>query len=82
MDWLTSVIGTKEVMWVFIVIQFFAVEFKALFNKEKGDTWSEVLRYVFGFSKRQKDQGWSMRARRGSFWAIAAWFTGHIAFGW
>ena len=77
-DWL----GTDEIGWVLIVLQFFAVEFKALFNREDGDTWSEVLRFVFGFSKRQTAQGWGMRARRGSFWALAVWFTGHIAFGW
>jgi len=82
MDWILEQMGTQEIGWVLIVAQFFAVEFKALFNKTKGDTWSEVVRFIFGFSKRQQAQGWGMRARRGSFWALAAWFTGHIAFGW
>ena len=79
---MADLIGTDSILWIAFAAQFFAIEFKALFNKEKGDTWSEVLRYIFGFSKRQTDQGWSMRARRGSFWAMAIWFTGHIAFGW
>ena len=77
-----DLIGTDEWGWVAIVVAFFAIEFKALFNKERGDTWSEVLRYIFGFSKRSQAQGWGMRARRGSFWLLAIWFTGHIGFGW
>ena len=83
METILNAMGTQEAGWVLIIAQFFAVEFKALFNKEKGDTWSEVLRYVFGFSKRAKgSQGWWMIARRGSFYALATWFTVHIGLGW
>lgn len=65
--------------WVVWITQFFAIEFKALFNKKDGDTWSEVLRYVFGFSKRAGDiQSNGMRARRVSFYILSAAFVAHI----
>lgn len=75
-------IGTDYTGWAILVVWFLSLEFRALFNKERGDTWSEVLRYIFGFSKRQKDTGWRRYVRQGSFWVLAAWFTTHIAFGW
>lgn len=78
---LEDLFGTSTPMWLLLIAQFFAVEFKALFNKKRGDTWSEVVRFVFGFSKRSQAQGWGMRARRGSFYAITAWWFAHIAFG-
>lgn len=69
-------------LWVVWIIQFFAIEFKALFNRKDGDTLSEVIRYIFGFSKRAGDlQSAGMRWRRGGFWAFSAWFIAHIAFG-
>lgn len=76
-----DLIGMDGYGWVIMVLQFLALEGTALFNKKKGDTWSEVVRFVFGFSKRSQAQGWGMRARRGSFYAIMAWFTAHIGFG-
>ncbi len=66
-------------MWVVWVVAFFAIEFPALFNKKRGDTWSEVLRFIFGFSKRAGDtQSWGMRWRRISFYGFSAIFTAHI----
>ena len=38
METILNAMGTQEVGWVLIIAQFFAVEFKALFNKTKGDT--------------------------------------------
>jgi hypothetical protein len=76
-----DLIGTDEVGWLLLAGWFFTLEFQTLFNKKRGDTWSEVLRYVFGFSRRQTDTGWSLYARRGIFFALAGWFTAHIAFG-
>lgn len=69
-------------LWVVWIAQFFAIEFKALFNKQQGDTLSEVIRFVFGFSKRSQTQGWGMRARRGTFYAFCGWFVGHIIDWW
>ncbi|HNP65788.1 MAG TPA: hypothetical protein PKH39_17785 [Woeseiaceae bacterium] len=69
-------------LWVVWIAQFIAIEVPALFNKKDGDTWSEVLRYIFGFSKRAGDiQSHGMRARRVSFYAVSAWFIAHIS-GW
>lgn len=66
-------------MWVVWVLMFFAIEVPALFNKKKGDTLSEVIRYAFGFSKRAGDvQSNGMRMRRLSFYAVSAWFVLHI----
>jgi len=60
-------------------LAFFAIELPALANKKDGDTWSEVLRYVFGFSKRAGDvQSNGMRLRRLSFYALSALFVAHI----
>ena len=75
-------LGTDQIGWVAIIVAFLTLEFKALFNKERGDTWSEVLRYLFGFSTRQQATGWRRRIRQGSFWVLAIWFTGHISMGW
>lgn len=69
-------------LWVVWVLQFFAIEFPALMNAKRGDTLSEVIRYVFGFSTRAGDlQSTGMKWRRGGFWAFSAWFVAHIAFG-
>ena len=66
-------------LWVLWILQFFAIEVPALFNKKKGDTWSEVLRYIFGFSKRAGDvQSNGMRLRRLSFYGLSALFVAHI----
>lgn len=67
-------------LWVVWILQFYAIEFKALFNKKDGDTLSEVLRYIFGFSKRAGDiQSNGMRLRRLSFYGVSAVFVAHIA---
>ncbi len=69
-------------LWVVWVLQFLVIEVRALFNKKPGDTWSEVLRFIFGFSKRAGAlQSNGMRARRGSFYVLSGWFVGHIS-GW
>lgn len=73
----------EGLLWLIWLVQFFAIEFKALFNKKPGDTLSEVIRYVFGFSKRAGDlQSSGMKWRRASFYAFSAWLFGHLAFGW
>lgn len=66
-------------LWVVWILVFFAIELPALANKKDGDTWTEVLRYIFGFSKRAGDvQSNGMRLRRVSFYALSAWFVAHI----
>lgn len=66
-------------LWVVWLLQFVAIEAPALFNKKRGDTLSEVIRYAFGFSKRAGDlQSNGMRARRGAFYAFSFWFLDHI----
>ena len=66
-------------LWVVWLAQFLAIEAKALFNKKPGDTLSEVIRYIFGFSKRSGDlQSTGMKVRRASFYAFSAWFVLHI----
>jgi hypothetical protein len=66
-------------MWIAWILAFFAIEFDALFNKKRGDTWSEVIRYWFGFSKRAGDlQSNGMRLRRLSFYAVSGVFILHI----
>lgn len=73
-DWM----GTDQYGWLVLIVAFLVLEFKALFNKERGDTWSEVVRYIFGFSKRQTSTSiW----RPITFWVLSAWFVAHIAFG-
>ncbi len=68
-------------LWLVWIGLFFTIEASALFNKKKGDTLSEVLRFALGFSKRSQVQGTAMKWRRGSFYAFCAWFVAHIAFG-
>ena len=68
-------------LWVVMLGLFFAIEVPAIFNKKKGDTLSEVIRFALGFSKRSQVQGTAMKWRRGSFYAACAWFIAHIAFG-
>lgn len=81
MDWLVNAIGTDWIIWPILLLQFLVVEFKAIFNKQSGDTLSEVTRYIFGFSKRSAGQNWWMRGRRISFWLLLGWFGAHIGFG-
>lgn len=66
-------------LWVAWIVAFFAIEVPALFNKKKGDTLSEVVRYIFGFSKRAGDlQSNGMRIRRGSFYVLSAALIWHF----
>lgn len=71
-----------EPAWAVWIAQFFAIEFKALFNKKDGDTLTEVVRFIFGFSKRSQTQPWGMRGRRASFWLFTAWLIPHFATDW
>lgn len=67
-------------LWVVWALQFLAIELPALFNKKDGDTLTEVVRYIFGFSKRAGDvQSNGMRLRRVSFYALTAVFVAHIS---
>lgn len=69
-------------LWVVWILQFVAIELPALFSAKRGDTLSEVLRYIFGFTTRVGDiQSRGMKARRASFYVSSAWFIGHIS-GW
>lgn len=68
-------------MWIVWGLSFFAIEMPAVFNKQKGDTLSEVIRFIFGFSKRSQVQGTAMKWRRGSFYALSLWFFAHITYG-
>lgn len=75
----------KHPEWLVWILQFVVIELPALYNAKRGDTWSEVLRYVFGFSQRAANgdikqmQSTGMKLRRGSFYALSAWFVYHIA---
>jgi len=65
-------------LWGIWLLQFFAIEMPAIFNKKDGDTLSEVVRYIFGFSKRAGDlQSTGMRIRRSSFYALSIWLFLH-----
>ena len=65
--------------WVVWIALFLSIELPALFNKKDGDTLSEVVRYIFGFSKRAGDlQSTGMKARRLSFYAFSAVLFTHF----
>lgn len=68
-------------LWIIWLLQFAAIELPAIFNKKKGDTLSEVIRFFFGFSKRSQVQGTMMKLRRGSFYVFCTWFFAHIVWG-
>jgi hypothetical protein len=66
-------------LWVAWMAAFLAIELPALFNKKDGDTWSEVVRFIFGFSKRAGDlQSKGMKLRRGSFYVLSAALIWHF----
>ncbi len=66
-------------LWMAWLASFVAIEVPALFNKKRGDTLSEVVRYIFGFSKRAGDQqSTGMKWRRGSFYALTAALVWHF----
>lgn len=70
---------TDAPMWLAWLILFFAIEIPALLNKKDGDTWSEVVRYIFGFSKRAGDlQSTGMKWRRGGFYMLSAALLWHF----
>jgi len=66
-------------LWGVWILMFFAIEIPALLNKKDGDTWTEVVRYIFGFSKRAGDvQSNGMRMRRVSFYALSVLLFSHF----
>lgn len=72
--------NTFHWLWVVWGLQFVAIELPAFFNYKRGDTLSEVLRYIFGFSKRAGElQSNGMRLRRISFYALSVLLFLHIA---
>jgi len=81
-DTIIAVTGSSQWLWTIIVLGFLGLELEALFNKERGDTWSEVTRYIFGFSARQKATGIRRRLRQAAFIGLWLWFGAHIALGW
>ena len=65
--------------WAVWGLLFVAIELPALFNKKDGDTLTEVVRYIFGFSKRAGDtQSWGMRGRRAGFYLLSGWLFLHF----
>ena len=79
---MTDLIGTSEIAWIVFLILGLSIEIPAIFDDKRGNTLSSVLRYVFGFSSRQKDTGKSRMVRQGAWWALIILFAGHIGFGW
>jgi hypothetical protein len=74
---------TEYPLWIAWLLMFVAIEVPAIFNKKRGDTWSSVVRYMFGFSKRAGDlQSNGMRLRRVSFYVLSVTlflhFTGDL----
>jgi hypothetical protein len=74
---------TEYPLWIAWLLMFVAIEVPAIFNKKRGDTWSSVVRYFFGFSKRAGDlQSNGMRLRRASFYVLSVTlflhFTGDL----
>ena len=66
-------------LWIAWIVAFFAIELPALFNKKEGDTLSEVIRYIFGFSKRAGDlQSTGMKWRRASFYVLTGALVWHF----
>jgi len=78
MDWFLNQSNTILLAWGLLVGIALTVEVRALKNTKRGDTWSEVLRYIFGFSKRSPLRGWANTLARTLFYMLAAWFTYHI----
>ena len=65
--------------WIVWALLFLGIELPALFNKKPGDTLTEVVRYIFGFSKRAGDvQSNGMRLRRVGFYALSGWLFLHF----
>ena len=63
---------TEYPLWIAWLLMFVAIEVPALLNKKRGDTWTSVVRYIFGFSKRAGDvQSNGMRLRRISFYVLS-----------
>ena len=68
-----------HLLWIVWALQFVAIELPAIFNKKPGDTLTEVIRYIFGFSKRAGElQSTGMRLRRVSFYALSVWLFFHF----
>ncbi|MGP4024248.1 hypothetical protein [Actinomadura sp. 3N407] len=63
--------------WIFWVLMFLAIELPAVFNRQSGDTLSEVVWNVFAI--RGKPAGWQLRRLAlvlGLGWLVAHLLTG------
>ncbi|MBO2445776.1 hypothetical protein J4573_01610 [Actinomadura barringtoniae] len=63
--------------WIFWILMFFAIELPAVFNRQPGDTLSELIWGVFAV--RGKPFGWQLRRLAlliGLGWLLAHLLTG------
>lgn len=63
--------------WIFWILMFFAIELPAVFNRQDGDTLSELVWNVFAI--RGKPIGWQLRRLAlvlGLGWLVAHFLTG------
>ncbi|MFI0411252.1 MULTISPECIES: hypothetical protein [unclassified Actinomadura] len=63
--------------WIFWILMFFAIELPAVFNRQPGDTLSELVWNVFAI--RGKPLGWQLRRLAlvlGLGWLVAHFLTG------
>jgi hypothetical protein len=63
--------------WILWIMMFFAIELPAVFNRQQGDTLSEVIWNVFAI--RGKPFGWQLRRLAllvGLVWLVAHLVTG------
>ena len=67
--------------WLLYLLLGVGLEGRALLNSNKGDTLSEVLRYILGFSKRVDPEKSCVVLCRTGFYGSLIWFAGHIP-GW
>ncbi|MCP2341906.1 hypothetical protein [Actinomadura rupiterrae] len=63
--------------WILWVLMFFAIELPAVFNRQPGDTLSEVIWNVFAI--RGKPLGWQLR--RLALLLGLAWLVAHLLSG-
>lgn len=63
--------------WIFWIMMFFAIELPAVFNRQPGDTLSEVIWSVFAV--RGKPAGWQIR--RLALLAGLVWLVAHLLTG-
>ncbi|MFI0355078.1 hypothetical protein [Actinomadura sp. 9N407] len=63
--------------WILWIMMFFAIELPAVFNRQQGDTLSEVIWNIFAI--RGKPVGWQLRRLAllvGLVWLVAHLVTG------